>query len=55
MKQSVGHFLCADYVQNLKDTNSDPIQLEVDKNISPLKVGDEIFVKFDENCLFDFC
>ena len=23
------------YVQNLKDTNSDPIQLEVDKNISP--------------------
>ena len=43
------------YVQNLKDTNSDPIQLEVDKNISPLKVGDEIFVKFDGNCLFDFC
>ena len=43
------------YVQNLKDKNSDPIQLEVDKNISPLKVGDEIFVKFDENCLFDFC
>ncbi|MFR5131355.1 MAG: hypothetical protein ACLTDP_01300 [Terrisporobacter sp.] len=43
------------YVQNLKDKNSDPIQLEVDKNISPLKVGDEIFVKFDESCLFDFC
>ena len=43
------------YVQNLKDKNSDPIQLEVDKNISPLKVGDEIFVKFDGNCLFDFC
>lgn len=43
------------YVKNLEDENSSTIQLETNKNIEPLKVGDKIFVKFDENCLFDFC
>ena len=43
------------YVQNLKYENSKPIQLEVDKNISDLKVGDKVFIKFNENCLFNFC
>lgn len=43
------------YVKNLEDENSSTIQLETNKNIDPLKVGDKIFVKFDENCLFDFC
>ena len=42
------------YVKNLEDENSSTIQLETNKNIEPLKVGDKIFVKFDENCLFDF-
>ncbi|WP_343343736.1 sulfate/molybdate ABC transporter ATP-binding protein [Terrisporobacter petrolearius] len=43
------------YVKNLENKNSSSIQLETNKNIEPLKVGDKIFVKFDENCLFDFC
>ncbi|WP_419726673.1 sulfate/molybdate ABC transporter ATP-binding protein [Terrisporobacter petrolearius] len=43
------------YVKNLENINSSSIQLETNKNIEPLKVGDKIFVKFDENCLFDFC
>ncbi|MCC3865401.1 sulfate/molybdate ABC transporter ATP-binding protein [Terrisporobacter petrolearius] len=43
------------YVKNLENENSSTIQLETNKNIEPLKVGDKIFVKFDENCLFDFC
>lgn len=42
------------YVQNLEDKNSKLIQLEVDKNISPLKVGSKVFIKFDENYIFDF-
>ncbi|UEL46687.1 Fe(3+) ions import ATP-binding protein FbpC 2 [Terrisporobacter petrolearius] len=42
------------YVKNLENENSSTIQLETNKNIEPLKVGDKIFVKFDENCLFDF-
>lgn len=42
------------YVKNLENMNSSSIQLETNKNIEPLKVGDKIFVKFDENCLFDF-
>ncbi|MCC3867449.1 sulfate/molybdate ABC transporter ATP-binding protein [Terrisporobacter mayombei] len=43
------------YVKNLENENSSAIQLEINKNIDPLKVGDKVFVKFDENCLFDFC
>ncbi|MDU4859395.1 MAG: sulfate/molybdate ABC transporter ATP-binding protein [Terrisporobacter othiniensis] len=43
------------YVKNLENENYSTIQLETNKNIEPLKVGDKIFVKFDENCLFDFC
>ncbi|WP_455538540.1 sulfate/molybdate ABC transporter ATP-binding protein [Terrisporobacter sp.] len=43
------------YVQNLESENSQVIQLEVDKNIAPLKVGDKVKIKFDEGCLFDFC
>jgi len=43
------------YVKNLENENSSTMQLETNKNIEPLKVGDKIFVKFDENCLFDFC
>ena len=42
------------YVQNLENKNSSAIQLEINKNAEPLKVGDKVFVKFDENCLFDF-
>ena len=42
------------YVQNLKYENTKPIQLEIDKNTNPLKVGDKVLVKFNENSLFDF-
>lgn len=42
------------YVQNLKYENTKPIQLEIDKYINPLKVGDKVLVKFNENSLFDF-
>ena len=42
------------YVQNLESENSSAIQLEINKNRDPLKVGDKVLVKFDENCLFDF-
>ena len=42
------------YVQNLECEDSVALQLEVDKNIQPLKIGDKIFVKFGENSLFDF-
>lgn len=43
------------YIQNLQNENSRAIQLEVNKNIDTLKVGDKVLVKFDKNCLFDFC
>ena len=42
------------YVQNLEYENSSSIQLEINKNGEPLKEGDKVFVKLDENCLFDF-
>lgn len=43
------------YVQNLEYENTNVIQLEINKNIDSLKVGDKVLVKFDEDCLFDFC
>lgn len=43
------------YVQNLDEENTNPIQIEVEKNISPIKVGEKVFVKFETNCIFDFC
>ena len=43
------------YVQNLQQKSSKPIQLEVDKCIDPVKVGDKVLVKFYKNKLFDFC
>lgn len=42
------------YVQNLEDKNSSEIQLEINKNQPLLKVGDKVFVKFEEDYLFDF-
>ena len=42
------------YVQNLDYKNSSAIQLEISKNREALRQGDRVFVKFDENCLFDF-
>lgn len=42
------------YVQNLENEDSKLIQLEVGKNISPLKVGSKVFIQFDENSIFDF-
>lgn len=43
------------YVQNLECKNTSVIQLEINKNSEPLKVGDKVLVRFDENCLFEFC
>ena len=43
------------YVQNLANKNSKAMQLEINKNGSPLKIGDKVLVKFDQGCLFDFC
>ena len=42
-------------VRNLDEENTNPIQIEVEKNISPIKVGEKVFVKFETNCIFDFC
>lgn len=43
------------YVQNLDNANSRTIQLEVNKHILPVNVGDKVLVKFEENSIFDFC
>lgn len=42
------------YVQNLEKENTSAIQLEINKNIDSLKIGDKVFVKFEGNSLFDF-
>ena len=41
--------------ENLDEENTNPIQIEVEKNISPIKVSEKVFVKFETNCIFDFC
>lgn len=43
------------YVQNLEQKNTKAIQLEVDKRMEPINIGDKVLVKFDEDSLFDFC
>ena len=42
-------------VRRKLEENTNPIQIEVEKNISPIKVGEKVFVKFETNCIFDFC
>lgn len=42
------------YVKNLERDNSSEIQLEITKGGDVLKEGDEVFIEFDENSLFDF-
>lgn len=41
-------------MQNLEKENTSAIQLEINKNIDSLKIGDKVFVKFEGNSLFDF-
>ena len=42
------------YVQNLEYKGCKLIQLEIEKNKLDLREGQKVFVKFDENSLFDF-
>lgn len=42
------------YVQNLDIPNTQPIQLEVDKNISPIEIGQKVLIKINSNSIFDF-
>ncbi|MEG0855946.1 MAG: ATP-binding cassette domain-containing protein [Terrisporobacter sp.] len=43
------------YVKNLDYEDVIPIQLEIDKSINTVKIGDKVFLKFNRNSLFDFC
>ena len=42
------------HIKNCDNENNLPLQMEVDKNIKKVKVGQTIKVKFEQNSVFDF-
>lgn len=42
------------HIRNCNNKNSFSLQMEIDKNIEKVKVGQHIKVKFEENSVFDF-
>ena len=42
------------HIKNCDNENNLPLQMEVDKNIKKVKVGQTIKIKFEQNSVFDF-